>query len=430
MADFEAPVPLEETPEADDPMSALMAIARQQQAKRDEALARLRGLSRQQGAQAQGLRTMSLLTSMGQNPLLQGLQREAGQQGAQLQGMAMQAESRADAAERGPNPLSMLRAMGQKALKPPLSSDPNSPASKAAQARVKAIIPGIADADLATVTAASEPDFLKYRSMTERRGQSDEQFAKTLGFKWADLNQDERLAVMRVKDAQEARAASAAARKEENIERQTLKLSERLENMPSMANDLATLSEFAQKPDVPGVGATGLVPAPLLTKEGAKARQAVRGVVGTLLKEQSGATATEQEVDRKMEELGMGPKASDREFRLGLKRLLENTESVMGAKEAGVSPEAVQRFRQRGGTTARDLPKPKSEPTRVPATQAMPPGPGGSLLLGPPPDAQAPAGDMVRVKINGKERQIPRSALEAFKARAAERKDTFEVVDG
>jgi hypothetical protein len=109
VADVEAPVPMEEIPEADDPMSALMALARQQQAQRDEALARLRGLSRQQGAQAQGLRTMSLLTSMGQNPLLQGLQREAGQQGSQLQGMAMQAESRADAAERGIDPIGIAR---------------------------------------------------------------------------------------------------------------------------------------------------------------------------------------------------------------------------------------------------------------------------------------------------------------------------------
>src|SRR5688572_19911486 len=57
-------------------------------------------LARQQG-QAGQLRGLNLLTSLGQNPLLRGIQASSGQQGAQMEGNAARTESRLAALGRG-----------------------------------------------------------------------------------------------------------------------------------------------------------------------------------------------------------------------------------------------------------------------------------------------------------------------------------------
>jgi hypothetical protein len=280
------------------------------------------------------------------------------------------------------------------------STDPKSPESLLAQARVRSILAGqLADEDIANVTEASEDAVLKYGTLarghevnregqlaTTQRSQADREqramiAARVDAREWAQMSQEERLAMLRYVDAKEAREAARAERKEETTEREVLKLSERLENMPGIAKDLGILSKYAAEPDVPGVGATGALPAKMLSDDGIRVRQAVRGVVGALLKEQSGAAVSEPEIDRKLEELGMGKFAPDREFRLGLSRLLTNTDEALRAKEAGASPEAVKRFRARGGTTSADLPppvqkppNPKSGEPRIVNTKGMKPG--------------------------------------------------------
>lgn len=74
-------------------------------------------LTRQQG-QAGQLRGLNLLTSLGQNPLLRGIQASSGQQGAMLDGNAARTESRLAALGRGGgDPVSALlklRAAGQR----------------------------------------------------------------------------------------------------------------------------------------------------------------------------------------------------------------------------------------------------------------------------------------------------------------------------
>ncbi len=261
-----------------------------------------------------------------------------------------------------------------------LSSDPNSPESKLAQARVRAVLAGVlTDEELATVTAASESDVMKYGSLARRdevirEGQvaSGKQFTQRLGLDYAKMSQDERQFYDGLAEQVAAREAARAERKDDATQREVLKLSERLENMPGIAKDLSMLSTYAVAPDVPGVGATGVLPAKLLSDEGIRVRQAVRGVLGALLKEQSGLAVSEAEIDRKLEELGMGRTATDREFRIGLSRLLTNTNEVMRSKESGVSPEAVKRYRARGGTTSADLPSPNAP--RVISVKGMKPG--------------------------------------------------------
>lgn len=96
--DFEAPVPLEEEEEAAQAGLAapLLALLRQQQAKREQMNAGLQQTVGKQRAQAQGMRTLGMLSSFGQNPLLRNLQGEAGQQASTLESMAARTEGRLD----------------------------------------------------------------------------------------------------------------------------------------------------------------------------------------------------------------------------------------------------------------------------------------------------------------------------------------------
>lgn len=100
----------------DEQGAALLEALRKMQERQQAERAVLQGnLDRQQG-QAGGLRTLSLLTSLGDNPLLRGIQRAAGEQGGQMEGLAARTESRL--AGSGGNLLDAIRLQqGQQRLK-------------------------------------------------------------------------------------------------------------------------------------------------------------------------------------------------------------------------------------------------------------------------------------------------------------------------
>jgi hypothetical protein len=158
------------------------------------------------------------------------------------------------------------------------------------------------------------------------------------------------------------REAALAEKGEKTLDKQIETLSKRLEGAPALKQDLATLNQFAGQEDIPGVGsAEGRLPdfaAGLFNgADATRVRQAARGLYSNILKEQSGSTVSEQELKRKLEELGMGPGATEENFRLGLARLTEMAHATLRAKEAGARPEAVEEASRRGLTTSRDLPK-------------------------------------------------------------------------
>jgi hypothetical protein len=100
--------------DGEDNGAALIAALRQQQGQTEEERTALRdSLARQQG-QAGRLRTLSLLASVGQNPLLAGLQRAAGEQGGALEGMAARSEQRLASPNGGMNPLGLARLLQTK----------------------------------------------------------------------------------------------------------------------------------------------------------------------------------------------------------------------------------------------------------------------------------------------------------------------------
>lgn len=107
--DFDLPTLLDEDPTDEEQQTALLAALRQQQEQQQENRASLQNaLGRQQG-QAGALRSLALLSSLGNNSLTQRMQQEASHQGGQLEGLAARTEQRLSAANAGAlNPLRLL----------------------------------------------------------------------------------------------------------------------------------------------------------------------------------------------------------------------------------------------------------------------------------------------------------------------------------
>jgi hypothetical protein len=141
------------------------------------------------------------------------------------------------------------------------------------------------------------------------------------------------------------------------LEKDVGELTKRLEGLPAMKNDLGILVKAAEQDDIPGIGLIdSRTPDALSSNDAISVRQAAKGVLRVLIKEQSGSAASDKEVDAKMEELGMGKGATEDSFRQGLQRLIGNVRDSARSKEAGVRPAAVDEARRRGAVTSGDLP--------------------------------------------------------------------------
>lgn len=93
----------------DEQGDALIEALLQQQAQQQEERTGLRNTLGRQQAQAGNLRTLSLLSSLGANPLLQGIRGASGEQGAQLEGLAARTEQRLATQGAGMDPSSLAR---------------------------------------------------------------------------------------------------------------------------------------------------------------------------------------------------------------------------------------------------------------------------------------------------------------------------------
>jgi hypothetical protein len=194
----------------------------------------------------------------------------------------------------------------------------------------------------------------------EKRGAEAQEYERTRQGEMDSLGKRKTEAEIAKLNAEAARARRPAApspvqtfREEAAIEKDIHALGKSLEGMPAIQNDLNTLVEYADRKDIPGV-AKGYqwVPdfmEPLITDdEGKKVRQSARGVVGAYLKMRSGTAASDAEVARLMSELGMGPNATEEEFKTGLKRAIGNFKDEVRLKKAGVRPQAVDEAKRRG----------------------------------------------------------------------------------
>jgi hypothetical protein len=151
----------------------------------------------------------------------------------------------------------------------------------------------------------------------------------------------------------------------QTLDRETQALEKRLPGETAgMLQKLDRLkTEIPATGDIPGVGPIDRLRPDMLTSEaGQHVRQDVSGVVADLLRMQSGKTVSEQEVQRKLTELGLGGNQPDKMFRRGLDNLRSEIKATMTSKQAGFSPDAVDEFRRRGGITAADLSTDRAAP--------------------------------------------------------------------
>lgn len=93
--------------DGDGQTAAIIEALRRRQEATGDSEAALRSMAGRQQRQAQGLRALSLLASVGQNPLLAGLRQEAGAQGRDIDSLAARTEQRL--AGRQGDPLAPLR---------------------------------------------------------------------------------------------------------------------------------------------------------------------------------------------------------------------------------------------------------------------------------------------------------------------------------
>jgi hypothetical protein len=403
MADFALPVPLEEEEQEEGGAAApLMALLRQQQAQRAQANAALQQAVGKQRAQAQGMRSLGFLSSFGANPILQGLRQEAGQQAGAFEGMAARGEAQAQRTASDVNPLDILRLE---------------------QAQQRLNIMGQRETGLDR----------RFDAAQKQRG---EQFAATLGFKWADLNQDQRLAMLRLADAKEGRESSAALRKEEAVDKATERLGKEIVDTGApgfyMRYDEAVDLLKKNPKDVPGMGRIeGQLPAEMLSDDGRKMRYLVGQLLSEYRKGQTGAGMSDAERAEYGVITGLVNSGTDKGVKEGLDLLRRALDARVQATGAGFRPEAVETLSKRTPRVGQAL---KGQ-QRTPAATAIPTGADGALSLEdvptPPAKALPPLKPgNVRVRVGGKLGQMPKGNVDAFRAAKAKENVTVEVMDG
>lgn len=162
-------------------------------------------------------------------------------------------------------------------------------------------------------------------------------------------------------ESQAFRQQEAGVRADErgakDLDKQVETLSKRMEGAPGLRNDITTLQSYATQKDIPGVGVwDGRMPDLLVSDDATRVRQSVKGILTSVLKEESGVAVSPIELKNKMKEFGFDDGATEDQFRLGLERLSKRAADLLKAKEAGARPEAVAEAKRRGLVTSEDIP--------------------------------------------------------------------------
>lgn len=111
--------------------------------------------------------------------------------------------------------------------------------------------------------------------------------------------------------------------------------------------------------DVPGYGRLeGLIPDFMTGDRAGKLRQLVQKLANVTLKKRSGAAVTNQEMTRFKREFGTGTFVPDSRLLNALASYKQALRGEMSNWDAGVTPEAKERYQARGGLSAKDISKP------------------------------------------------------------------------
>lgn len=104
--------------------------------------------------------------------------------------------------------------------------------------------------------------------------------------------------------------------------------------------------------DLPGTGATALVPEPLLSEKGRELRQLVQSLMNEQIYEKSGAAINKEEFYRLSQALGANPFNSDQALVSGLKNWASTLREIMDQREKKYRSEVREEWAKRGGLTA------------------------------------------------------------------------------
>lgn len=102
--------------------------------------------------------------------------------------------------------------------------------------------------------------------------------------------------------------------------------------------------------DIPGFGATGLLPTAFLSKKGKDLRTAFQTLLNVTLKDRSGAAVTPPEFERLKVELGSFTGATDEDFRRGIDRAKKALQETTRAILAGYPEDSYERYIEQGGS--------------------------------------------------------------------------------
>ena len=114
--------------------------------------------------------------------------------------------------------------------------------------------------------------------------------------------------------------------------------------------------------DIPGHGATGILPNVALSTNGAAVRQALESFLNDYVYGKSGKQINEQEMRRLKAALGSGKFSDDRALINGLRRFKSEYKKVLGEREAVFSkttPQVLQNWKAGGGMTSDQVQAPE-----------------------------------------------------------------------
>lgn len=132
-------------------------------------------------------------------------------------------------------------------------------------------------------------------------------------------------------------------------------------NIPQLESTLVNIERIISKyktkgedgkestKDLPGFGATGMLPNFMLFADGRELRQAVAPLANLTLKDRSGAAVTNPEHERFKTELGTGVLMSDDELLRGLANARALIDSTKANHMAGAHPEVIAEYNKRYG---------------------------------------------------------------------------------
>jgi hypothetical protein len=167
--------------------------------------------------------------------------------------------------------------------------------------------------------------------------------------------------------AREEAAQRAAYQHEKEVGDDVEKLQKDEEPLVSVRNDLRILSEAAGKNgDVPGVGAwDSRKPGFLQSQDDTEVQEAINRVIAAKVKAQSGAVASESEVNRIKASYGLQPGGTEPQFREGVKSLTQEMRGMAEQREKKYGPDVLNRYHGRGGVGSESIPTMASGDVKV-----------------------------------------------------------------